>query len=148
MVRKTYTILVMILTFITASKAYQADLFSIDEARINDEISSLIVVENYISVHSDVTLSDLINSGNILAGILTPMAKSPSDYVSLMEPPLGIPSFVWGFCLGLPGVLVVYLVADEDKEETKKAFYGCLASTVASGACYLVYYIVIIAQQL
>ena len=55
--------------------------------------------------------------------------SSHSNFSLVYGPPLGIPSFAWGLCCGLPGLAVVYFVAD-DKEETKKAFYGCVTSTV------------------
>ena len=43
--------------------------------------------------------------------------------------PLGIPGFWWGFCLGLVGILLVYILMEdspERKEETKKALIGAL----------------------
>jgi len=47
----------------------------------------------------------------------------------MMEPALGIPGFWWGCVLGPVGILVVYLVTENDKPEVKKALYGCLVST-------------------
>lgn len=48
-------------------------------------------------------------------------------------PPLGIPGFIWGFCLGLIGILIV-LIAMSDSPDRKKhvtnAIYGCLAWTL------------------
>ncbi len=42
------------------------------------------------------------------------------------EPPLGIPSFLWGCILGVIGILLVYILTDGDKLETKKALWGML----------------------
>jgi cytochrome c biogenesis protein CcdA len=42
------------------------------------------------------------------------------------EPPLGIPSFLWGCILGVVGILLVYILTDGDKAETKKALWGML----------------------
>ncbi|MGL4629604.1 MAG: hypothetical protein ACRCVT_00255 [Leadbetterella sp.] len=55
--------------------------------------------------------------------------SSTSAISAIGEVPLGIPSIVWGICLGLLGVLIVYLVTDKDNEQTKKAFVGCLIGT-------------------
>ena len=52
------------------------------------------------------------------------------------EPPLGVPSLLWGFCLGIVGVVIVHLVA-EDRAETRKAIIGCAIST----ALYVVVYV-------
>lgn len=44
--------------------------------------------------------------------------------------PLGIPGFLWGFCLGLIGILIVYLATSEGSDRKKhvnQALYGCLA---------------------
>ena len=42
-----------------------------------------------------------------------------------------IASFLWGCAFGWVGLLIVYLVTDNDKEQTKKALWGCLANGVA-----------------
>lgn len=47
--------------------------------------------------------------------------------------PLNIPGFVWGFCLGLIGMLIVYLAMDEGsnrKEQVMNALWGCIAGVV------------------
>lgn len=54
------------------------------------------------------------------------------------EPPLGIPSFLWGCCLGVSGLIVVYIVTDNDREEVKKALNGCLVSGVVVIALYAI----------
>jgi hypothetical protein len=49
------------------------------------------------------------------------------------NPPLGIPGFIWGFCLGLIGMLVVYLAMSEGpdrKKQVNQALYGCLTWTL------------------
>jgi len=53
------------------------------------------------------------------------------------QPPLGIPSFLWGFILGVIGILIVYLIT-ENGDETKKALWGCLAFTVLWVVLYFV----------
>lgn len=53
-------------------------------------------------------------------------------------PVLGIPSFLWGCVLGLAGLIIVYIVTDNNREEVKKAFTGCLVSVAVAGLLYLV----------
>jgi hypothetical protein len=70
-----------------------------------------------------------------------------SDHILLdnavQESPLGIPSFLWGCVLGWVGILLVYLIS-EDRDETKKALYGCITTGVVVIAFYVVYVLFII----
>lgn len=57
------------------------------------------------------------------------------------EPPLGIPGFVWGFCFGLIGLVIVYVAMEKGsarEKEAKNAMYGCLAGSAVSMVIYLV----------
>lgn len=53
------------------------------------------------------------------------------------ELPLNIPAFWWGCFLGGLGILLVYIIT-EDKEQTKKALYGCLTAGGVVAAIYIV----------
>ncbi len=74
----------------------------------------------------------------MLAIQLFPMGMAQND-----EAPLGIAPFLWGCVLGWVGLLVVYLVTDGDKAQTKKALTGCLVGTGVEVALYLVLYFAI-----
>lgn len=55
--------------------------------------------------------------------------------------PLGIPGIVWGFCLGLIGVLIVYIAMGEGgdrKKQVRMSLIGCLIGAALSGAYYLI----------
>ena len=56
---------------------------------------------------------------------------------------LGIPAFWWGCVLGWVGILAVYLLTDNDKEQAKKALYGCLVQAGVFGIFYVVYILAI-----
>lgn len=111
-----------------ANASNSADFFRIDEQKVATEMADLSAIESYVNNH-DVTLSQLYAENNELAL----SALSPSYGASSMDdgPPLGIPSFVWGFCLGCIGILVVYLVTDS-RDESMKAFWGCVVGAVVS----------------
>ncbi len=112
-----------------------AELFQVDEQEINAEFAQLNELEQFVNANEGVTLSEMgtdnpltanvVNSGDVL-GTLSTMG----------EPPLGIPSFLWGFCFNVAGVALVYFVAD-DRDETKKAFIGC----AVSGGLYLLWWV-------
>lgn len=61
-----------------------------------------------------------------------------SDDVETKNPPMGIPSFLWGCAFGLTGMIIVYLLTDRNKMEVKKAFDGCVVSYVVGGFVYLI----------
>ena len=54
----------------------------------------------------------------------------------MFDGPVDIPSFIWGCVAGPVGVLVVYLVT-EDNDETKKALLGCILWGVFVGGFFV-----------
>jgi len=124
--------------------AGNAELFNVDEQEINTEFAQLNELEAFVEANEGITISE-INAENPL---VTNMATS-SDILGVLaslrgDAPLGIPSFVWGLCLSLPGVLLVYFVAD-DRDETKKAFTGCAVGAGIS-IVFMVFYVVILSN--
>ena len=95
-------------------------------------------------------LSELLLSNDVSANEITDntMLENVSMNASLplsadedgtTGPPLGIPSFLWGCLLSWVGILLVYFITEENKDETKKAVWGCVAGTAA----YVLFYVVI-----
>ena len=123
---------------LTISQASQADLFSVDSDAIYSEMAELVELESHVDATSQ-TYSELQLEESALIANLS-VANGMSGMHLFEGPPLGIPSFLWGFCLGVPGLAVVYFIT-EDSEETKKALWGC----VAGSAIYIVVYFVWIA---
>ena len=127
--------------------ANSADLFSYDANQVDQEMSQLQTLENFVAVNPGVTLTgmqqeenDLLNDLNLTKGEFGGIGSLGGD------PALGIPGFLWGCILGPVGILVVYLVA-EDSVETKKALWGCIVSGVVYTVFWVVYYIIVIAAS-
>lgn len=114
----------------TFSFAGNADLFKIDRTELDKTFSTVNQLEDY-AIYNHVNLKEVqfTKEGLVLAANLN--IDATKSLSSSLEPPLGIPSFVWGFCFGPIGVAITLFVAD-DNEETKLAMYGCLAGTVVS----------------
>jgi hypothetical protein len=54
----------------------------------------------------------------------------------------GIPGFLWGFCLGWVGILLVYLLIEDDaskKSQGRKAIVGCIVSGLISIVFYVLW---------
>lgn len=112
-----------------------------NDSEIYEAFADISTLDQYLQTNEDKTYSDLeLEDSSMLAGVSStttlPLSSSASDELAL-----GIPSFLWGCVFGIIGVVVVYLMTDENKEQTKKAVYGCVASTVVG----VVFYIVVIA---
>lgn len=134
------------LAFNIGNATENADLFRVDDQEINAEFAQLNELEHFVEANEGLTLSE-INTNNPLVQNL----NNSSDILGVLstlrgEPPLGIPSFAWGACFGVAGIAIVYFVSD-DREETKKAFTGCV---VVEGVVILIYvvYVVIVGASL
>ncbi|MBN2349385.1 MAG: hypothetical protein JXJ22_11130 [Bacteroidales bacterium] len=137
---KKILLLIVSVVFTGTLMAGNADLFSYDKAKVTDELASLQMLEDFVIANPTITLTDLQNQENTL---VNEMNLIPTGFYNSMmgEPPLGISSFIWGCVFGIAGVAIVYFVAD-DKEETTKAFKGCVVGTLAYTAVYVVLYFV------
>jgi hypothetical protein len=129
------------LAFNIGNATENADLFKVDNQEINAEFAQLNELEQFVEANEGLTLSE-INTNNPLVQNL----NNSSDILGVLstlrgEPPLGIPSFAWGACFGVAGIAIVYFVSD-DREETKKAFTGCV---VVEGVVILIYVVYVVA---
>lgn len=134
------TLLLGIVIFIASSSnllASNDELFSYNKETIASEFAELTALENYVQNNPSSTLSVLVaDQNNLVTGL--DLYTSSSMGLSFGEPPLGIPSFLWGCAFGVVGVAIVYFMTEEDRAETKKSFYGCITSTVIYGVVYAV----------
>jgi prolipoprotein diacylglyceryltransferase len=122
--------------------ANNADLFSYDQNQVAQELSQLQSLENYVSANPDITLSSLQAENNSLIANLNLSTNDMSGFAFSGETAFGVPSFLWGCVFSIVGVAVVYFVTDEDKDETKKAFYGCIINGVLYTAWYVLWRVV------
>ncbi len=125
----------LMLLFSSVSFASDADDFSFNESEFYSSFETLNEIDQVVESNPLISVDELKNvDGLSMEGL------EALDYMNSFEPPLGIPSFLWGCVLGWIGILVTYLVTDGDKQETKQALIGC----IVGGAVYVVLYIVYI----
>lgn len=97
----------------------------VDESALNEAMMELNALDEYLDVNAGVTFTDLQTAeSDLIIGLDNSTAPLGMDQEN--EPPLGIPSFLWGCILGIVGILIVYIITDGDKMETKKALWGML----------------------
>ena len=109
------------------AQAGNAELFQYDKAELSEEMAGLDALEQNVLQNGAVPMLSMNQSPDIdmVAGNLYYLAEGP----------LGVPSFLWGFCFNIGGVAVVYFVT-EDKEQTEKALIGCVVSSLLYGGGY------------
>ncbi len=142
---KLLLISVCLTIFISAeAKAFAIADFSYDRIVVEQQVAQLTLLENYLAENPEATLSQVLTEGNYLVHGWS--SSSDLGGVSLLSGKIsGIPSYMWGCCLGWVGVLYVALEG-KDNNETRLALYGALTTlgglALSVGAAYLyLYYI-------
>ena len=108
--------------------ANDADLFKLDYNSVRAEFTQLDQLAVMVTSNSDLTYDMLkLSDGNLIESLrLVPESALPTGE---KNPVLGIPSFLWGCGLGVVGMAVVYIVSNQNMDETKKSLWGCLTWT-------------------
>lgn len=131
--------ILFLMGFLNAPLFASTEIFQLEPTALQG-FESLDALEQLVLENGDVSYAALQASH-------PEMLMDISDNVLLaggtQEPPLGIPSFLWGCILGWVGILLVYLIS-EDREESKKALYGCITTGVVVIAFYVVYVLFIL----
>jgi hypothetical protein len=108
--------------------ANNADLFKLDYNSVRAEFTQLDQLAVMVTSNSDLTYDLLkLSDGNLIESLrLVPGSALPTGE---KNPVLGIPSFLWGCGLGVVGMAIVYIVSNQNMDETKKSLWGCLTWT-------------------
>ena len=122
----------------SSAEELDESVFSFDDELLNDELSELDELDAYLEENQDVTFEALAEAESPLVANIASNASPMGMAGQEGEPPLGIPSFLWGCVFGVVGLAVVYIMTDQDMDQTKKAMWGCVASTAVSVVLYLV----------
>ncbi len=138
--KKLLLFALLMIAVASASVANSSSMFKIDEQKISSEMAAINEIEVIVN-SQNLTLSDLLAENNSLATSSLLPAYGAASIASLSDgPPLGIPSFAWGFCLNWVGIVLVYVIT-QDQSQTKKALWGCVLGSVL----YTVFYVVVYA---
>ena len=135
--KRLFIIACLVLAGFLKVQASDADLFSYDKAAVTTALADLSAIENYVAQHPAISIADLTKTGNM---VVNGIDISTSPFAMFGEPPLGVPSFLWGCVFGPIGLLVGYIVTEQDKDETKKALWGCVTGTVVEVLFWVVVY--------
>lgn len=108
--------------------------FHFDQKELNAEFSELNALENLI-IEQNLTAEEVLEvRPELMENIKLTSAEASVTRTNGDMPLLG--PFWWGCCLGIVGLLIVYIVTDNDKGQVKNALWGCLIGTVLFGSVY------------
>jgi hypothetical protein len=100
-------------------------VLTLDESALNEAMQELNVLDEFLDENAGVTYADLESSeSELIIGVEN--STAPLGMPADSESPLGIPAFLWGCILGVIGILIVYIITDGDKDQTRKALWGML----------------------
>jgi hypothetical protein len=124
--------------------ANDADLFNLDYNAVQTELAGLDQLSDMVAANADLTYTSLKLSNASMVNGLNLVAGMASPFSTFGEPLLGVPSFLWGCVFGPIGMVVVYIGTEEDKEETKKAMWGCIVSSASYTVVWIIYYVAVL----
>jgi hypothetical protein len=124
-------------TIETALPNVDETVFSLDENQLNSVMQDLTNLENYVVQNNGVTYDLLASTSNDLIKNVD-NSSTPMGMANDSGSPLGISAFLWGCVLGWVGLLLVYIITNNDKPQVKKALTGCLVGT----GIYIVFYVI------
>lgn len=134
--RKIITLLsILALSF---TFAYAEEPVNFEVQNFNSEFDQINKIEKFVQANEGITLSQIKSENAELLNGIDLESQSVSAIAS-GDLPAGIPAFWWGCILTWVGVILVYVLTDNDKDQTKKAVMGCLVSA----AVYVVTYFAI-----
>ncbi|MBK9510485.1 MAG: hypothetical protein IPO04_13980 [Cytophagaceae bacterium] len=123
-------VILSILFILVSVFAWSNDEFSYSENDLN--FDNLNKLESYINSHPGTTMEVLKSEkSELLSGIA--IEESTISTINLEGDMPIVGSFWWGCCLGVVGLLLVYFITDNDKDQVKSAVWGCLIATVLWG---------------
>jgi hypothetical protein len=115
----------------------QPEQLAFDKKQIDAAFEELDKLEKYVNANPNVTADEIMKTNLVEDINLDTNIFSSKTLKS--DLPMNIPPFVWGCCLSIAGVAIVYFKSDEDKELTKKALIGCAVGGVGCIGIWLLY---------
>ncbi|MFB6342735.1 hypothetical protein ACE1ET_13485 [Saccharicrinis sp. FJH62] len=114
------------------------ELVNFNEDAIYSEFQEIDALSDML-LSNDVSADEITDNSMLENVSMNASLPLSADEDGTTGPPLGIPSFLWGCILSWVGILIVYFLTEENKDETKKAVWGCVAGAVA----YTLFYVIV-----
>jgi len=133
--KKLLLILALVVAGFLKVSATNADLFTYDKSAVTAALSELTVLESYVVEHPALAIVTHSDNGTLMINGITLYTTSPYD-----GGPLIVPAFWWGCVFGPIGILIVYVVTNNDHEAVRRSVMGCVVWAVVWGVWWLAWY--------
>lgn len=134
--RKTSLLIIAILAVTFGS--FANDELLNDSEKFRTEFSEINKVEAFMQANPDASLESIAQTNPELLENISLEAETNLSATKGEGLPGNIPAFVWGCCLSVLGLGIVYFTTDNDKTQVKKALFGCLVGGAVGGIGCLV----------
>ncbi|MBK6975854.1 MAG: hypothetical protein IPH28_01045 [Cytophagaceae bacterium] len=109
---------------------------------LNQEFDQINKIEKYVNEHPGTTIDQLKSENSELIKNITISEEIGANFALVESDTMGIPPFWRGFCLGFWGIIIVYIISDNDKSATKKALQGCITAAGIYVGLYMIFIII------
>ncbi len=113
-------------------QSFGAGSFDFDQQSVDQEFQKLNEIEELVAGNPDLTYQSLQESYPELTADLS--SENGVSQTAGDMPILG--PFWWGCILGIIGLLLVYVITDNDKAQLKSALVGCVVGTLVWGTAW------------
>ncbi|MBW6490714.1 MAG: hypothetical protein K0B15_05905 [Lentimicrobium sp.] len=134
---KFLVVLSLLLAGVINSYADGSADFKYDRGAIEADFAGLSELEQLVESKNFLSLSEIKDQESLLESFsINNLASTP-----MIEDPLGIPGFWWGCIMGPLGILMAYVLSDNDKYQARQALTGCIVNGAVSAGIAVVYYL-------
>ena len=131
MKKLTTAFFALILTTVTTFAASPDADFETGADTFGNEFAELDKVEAYINANEGITLDELTTNHREVLADVTLIEDTSTMFTADRMPIVG--GFWWGCLLGIVGLVLVYFITDNDRDEVRKALIGCVITTLVIG---------------
>ncbi|MBN4049671.1 hypothetical protein JYT36_00425, partial [Bacteroidales bacterium AH-315-N07] len=138
LIMKSIFIVCLIICCMSFSYTFALDkqMFVINENEFYKSIHELSEVENYVKEHPDFINEDISPPLNDLTGKTIDLSPLIVQYE---ERQFDFGSYIAGLCCGVPGIAMVYLYQEHDRNAMRSSVYGYLTQQVLWITLYSIY---------
>lgn len=134
---KKTALLIITFLFVTFGGFAKDELLN-ESAKFNTEFAEIDKVEAFMQANPDASLESIAQTNPELLKNISLETETNLSSLKGEGLPGNIPAFVWGCCLSVLGLGIVYFTTDNDKAQVKKALFGCLVGGAIGGIGCLV----------